>query len=78
MVNRKNWKDAVKVAKMMLAGRIKNDNTHGATHYYNPKIITPYWAKKSTWKPYKLSNMIHVFGLDTSSNWSKTPVIRKA
>lgn len=73
--NRKNWKDSVEVAKKMINGSI-SDNTHGATHYYNPQIVKPYWAKKPTWQLHKISNVIHTFGRDTSLTWAKRPVPR--
>ena len=35
--------EALEIAEGLLTGKIE-DNTGGATHYYNPDITTPWWA----------------------------------
>lgn len=71
--NSKNWNDAVIIAKKLLYSKI-TDVTNGATHYYNPSIVTPIWSKGKTWVRHDL-NLIHEFGRDTTTNWAKNPVV---
>ena len=71
--NNSNWEYSVYVANKLLSGSSLTDITKGATHYYNPKIVTPSWAKKKSWVNHNL-DLIHVFGRDTLTNWAKTPV----
>ena len=73
--NRKNWGLAVKYARLLLKGADFKDNTGGATHYYNPEVASPDWANTEHWVDHKL-NLIHKFGRDTLTNWSKNPVKR--
>lgn len=37
------FEEASRLAILVLAGEVK-DNTHGATHFYNPSIAQPAWA----------------------------------
>lgn len=71
--NNKNWSYSVYIAKKLLNGSNIKDNTKGATHYFNPSIVTPEWAKGDSWVDHKL-NLIHTFGRDTKTNWAKKPV----
>lgn len=73
--NKKNWGRAVNYAKYLSLGTRFIDNTKGATHYYNPKIVFPKWAKVSTWKKHEV-NLLHTYGRDTSVSWAKKPVLR--
>jgi len=47
------FKQAVGISIELLTGRI-NDNTNGATHYFNPSKAQPYWA----------NSMVHVATYD--------------
>lgn len=62
------WDSAVEIVKNI---NNLNDNTEGATSYYNSSIVKPNWGEGSdTWKnSKKIGN--HVFGVDTSINWGK-------
>lgn len=73
--NSNYWEYAVKLAKILLMISIFADNTKGATHYYNPKIVTPSWAKGKSWISHNLKT-VHDFGRDTKTNWAKNPVSR--
>jgi len=39
------WRDSVNIALDTLSGHL-NDNTQGATYYYNHNLVLPYWAKE--------------------------------
>lgn len=41
--NMEAWTESIEIAKLALLGQL-NDLTHGATHYYNPKLAQPIWA----------------------------------
>lgn len=41
------YKDLVKAAKGVLVG-IYSDPTNGATHYFNPRLVSPVWAEGKT------------------------------
>jgi spore germination cell wall hydrolase CwlJ-like protein len=62
------WDSAIEIVKNI---NNLNDNTGGATSYYNSSIVKPKWGEGSdTWKnSKKIGN--HVFGIDTSINWGK-------
>jgi len=49
----KAFRSAVGISIGLMTGRI-NDNTEGATHYFNPSKAQPYWAK----------NMVHLVTYD--------------
>ena len=71
-MNRPSWDTAVKYAKLLLSGAKFNDNTNGATHYYNPKKVSPNWGRGSKyWKEHTTEGLEHVYGKDTKANWSK-------
>ena len=44
-INRKKFKEVSILSFLILIGAY-GDNTYGATHYYNPVIANPNWAKK--------------------------------
>ena len=73
--NKKNWKYSVNMAKTILNKAAFEDNTRGATHYFNKEIVFPKWAKVPTWKKHE-TGLIHTFGRDTSVSWAKNPVLR--
>lgn len=73
--NKKYWQYSVEMAKVILNKKKFEDNTRGATHYFNKNIVFPRWAKVPTWKKHE-TNLIHTFGRDTSISWAKKPVIR--
>tara|TARA_R110000824_G_C15052118_1_gene661558 strand:- start:86 stop:904 length:819 start_codon:yes stop_codon:yes gene_type:complete len=71
-MNRPSWDTAVKYAKLLLNGSNFEDNTNGATHYYNPDKVNPSWGKNSKyWISHGPDGLDHKFGRDTKSNWSK-------
>jgi hypothetical protein len=71
-MNRPSWDTAVKYAKLLLSGASFDDNTKGATHYYNPSKVKPNWGQGSSgWVNHPPKGMSHVFGRDTKSNWAK-------
>ena len=71
-MNRPSWDTAVKYAKLLLKGGNFEDNTKGATHYYNPSKVNPSWGKNSKyWISHGPVGLDHEFGRDTKSNWSK-------
>jgi len=71
-MNRPSWDNAVKYAKLLLKGANFNDNTEGATHYYNPSKVNPSWGKKSKyWISHGPEGLDHEFGRDTKTNWAK-------
>ena len=71
-MNRPSWDTAVKYAKLLLGGGSFEDNTKGATHYYNPSKVNPSWGKNSKyWIGHGPEGLDHEFGRDTKSNWSK-------
>ena len=51
------FKEAAEISLMLLAGYI-NDNTDGATHYYNPYKVTPKWASVYD---YQIQYANHIF-----------------
>ena len=70
--NRKSWDLAVKYAKLLSKGGNFDDNTKGATHYYNPNKVEPPWGQKSkTWIPHPPTGLDHIFGRDATTKWSK-------
>lgn len=70
--NRKSWDLAVKYAKLLSKGGNFDDNTKGATHYYNPNKIEPPWGQKTkTWIPHPPKGLDHIFGRDATTKWSK-------
>ena len=73
--NKKNWKFAVETAQKVLNKSQFEDNTRGATHYFNKDIVFPKWAKVPTWKKHE-TGLIHTFGRDTSVSWAKRPILR--
>ena len=73
--NSTTWPNAVKYAKLLINKSKFVDNTNGATHYYNPKVVVPHWAKATTWKSHNLS-FVHDFGRETSTHWAKKPIVR--
>lgn len=73
--NKKYWQYAVDMSKAILNGGKFEDNTRGATHYFNKAIVFPKWAKVPTWKKHE-TGLIHTFGRDTSISWAKKPVLR--
>ena len=71
-MNRPSWDNAVKYAKLLLKGANFNDNTEGATHYYNPSKVNPSWGKKSKyWISHGPEGLDHEFGRDTKTPWAK-------
>lgn len=38
------WRDVKMIARAAMAGDLY-DRTHGATHYFNAKLVTPRWAE---------------------------------
>ena len=71
-MNRPSWDTAVKYAKLLLGGSNFEDNTKGATHYYNPTKVNPSWGKNSKyWISHGPEGLDHEFGRDTKSNWAK-------
>ena len=71
--NNKHWEYSVYLSKKLLSGANLTDVTKGATHYFNPKIVTPRWAKGNNWVEHNIG-LIHTFGRDTKTNWAKSPV----
>jgi len=55
--NKIAFKEAAEISLMLLAGYI-DDNTDGATHYYNPHIVKPYWANAYD---YQIQYANHIF-----------------
>ena len=43
--NRTAWRDSVHIALDTLSGHL-NDNTQGATYYYNHNLVYPNWAER--------------------------------
>jgi len=41
------WQDCLEIADKVIKGTIM-DPTSRADHYYNPRLVSPYWAKKMT------------------------------
>lgn len=41
------WQECIEIADKVIKGTIA-DPTGGADHYYNPSLVSPYWAKKMT------------------------------
>ncbi len=66
--NDKVWKKAIEITRNI---KSLEDNTGGATSYYNPDVASPDWGEGSeTWKNSKKIGR-HIFGVDTSINWGK-------
>ena len=71
--NRKSWDLAVKYANLVSKGGNFDDNTKGATHYYNPNKIEPPWGQERSkdWIPHPPKGLDHIFGRDAKTKWSK-------
>jgi spore germination cell wall hydrolase CwlJ-like protein len=60
------WKKAVNIAKYI---NTIEDNTNGATSYYNPSKVTPKWGEGSeSWTSTKQIGK-HLFGKDSTSRY---------
>jgi len=43
--NKQEFEDCLEVAREVISGKVK-DPTNGATHYFNPNVVKPSWARK--------------------------------
>lgn len=71
-INKPSWGTSIKYAKKLLKGEKLDDNTYGATHYYNPDVRgIPSWGEgHPDWVPHLIYGKHH-FGRSTSSWWNR-------
>ena len=71
-INKPSWNTSIKYAKKLISGGKLDDNTYGATHYYNPDVYgIPEWGEgHPDWIPH-LKYGKHHFGRSTSSWWNR-------